>query len=162
MFTSPSGSCNGPSSPCSTFIDPRLSTLRAFHPARLVLSATATDAIELREQTFKAFNYRIPKSPVPELDMHYEDHLTASSRQPKQLSAPVVEQPQPQPQQLTMEVEFLKWIIIFITMLFTLWCLGLMVSSMDSEVTLVVTVMISSFIVDWMRNWLKKEEEFEL
>ncbi|PVH82829.1 hypothetical protein DL98DRAFT_570087 [Cadophora sp. DSE1049] len=162
MSASAHSSCNGPRSPCTAFIEPNLSTVRGFQPCHLFWSATATDAMALRDQKFKAYNYRAPRSPAPKFEPHYEDHFTVSSRQPRLPSAPVIEEPQPEPQQHTLEVEFLKWVIIFAALLLAMWCLGLMASMFGSVVTLVVTGMISCYIMVWLREWLKTEEDFEL
>ncbi|KAH7413216.1 hypothetical protein BKA64DRAFT_660546 [Cadophora sp. MPI-SDFR-AT-0126] len=163
MSTSANDDYNGPLSPCTAFMDSELSPMRGFQSAHLFWSAAATDAMALRDQKFKAYNYRAPIDPAPKFEPHYEDHFTVSSRQPRMPSVAVVEQPlQPKPQQHTFEVEFLKWVIIFVALLFAMWCLGLMASMFGSVVTLVVTGMISFCIVAWLTEWLKTEEEFEL
>ena len=161
MSTSAYGSCNEPMTPCSAFIDPKICTLRAFQPSHLFWSATATDAMALRDQKFKAYSHRTPSSPPPQFEHHYDDHYTVSSKKPKFSVDPVEEQARPK-QKHSPKVEFLTYFIAFFAVVFAMWCLSLIVSISSWQVPLVALVLICMKIVLFLVEWLgKKKEEFE-
>ena len=161
MSTSAYGSYSEPMTPCSAFIDPKICTLRAFQPGHLFWSATATDAMALRDQKFKAYSHRAPRSPPPQFEDHYDDHYTISSKKPKFPVDPVEEQVRPK-QKHSPNVEFMTYFITFFTLVFAMWCLGLIVSISSWQAPLVGISLLCVKIMVCLLTWLgKKKEEFE-
>ncbi|KAH7370651.1 hypothetical protein BKA65DRAFT_562516 [Rhexocercosporidium sp. MPI-PUGE-AT-0058] len=143
--------------PCTAFLDPNLSNLRCFRTQPYFWSPYTTEAKALRDEKFKAYNYRAPNHPTPQFETHYEDHFTAGSRQVRHPSVQnsVVEQPQPQ----TFEAEFLRWLMVLLVLMFALWLLGFAMSFLGSKVTPVVIGMVTLYLVVRAQEWLETEDD---
>ncbi|KAL2066440.1 hypothetical protein VTL71DRAFT_2511 [Oculimacula yallundae] len=161
----------------ATFLDPSLSSLRAFRTRAYFWDQYTTDAMAFRDEKFKAYNCSAETiaASAPKIEAHYEDHFASASRQPRfprlNVITPATIQPQLQPQQIS-AVQLRIWCLSLMKLMFMVWMLGqlgiwdlglwnLGFEELRSGVMLVVMGAVSIGAIGCALVWLEMEVEGE-